>query len=767
MIIDRHLAPFVVLGEDPVLRALEKITANRAGIVFVVDEGGHLQGVLSDGDFRRWVASQSPVDLAVPVRYAANARPVCAPASATPAQISALFRPGVELVPLVDERGHVTAIARNRADELRIGRHLVGADQPTLVIAEIGINHNGSVDLARTLVDHAVEAGASCAKFQLRDMDALYRQGGGGSSAGEDLGPQYTLDLLNKFSLSRDDLFRVFDHCADVGIDVMCTPWDAPSVDALLAYGVPALKIASADLTNHTLLRHASGHGIPLVISTGMSTEAEIRDSVEVVKATGTAYALLHCQSTYPAPFKDVNLRYLTRLAEIGQCPVGYSGHERGHHVPVAAVALGARIIEKHLTVDRGMEGNDHKVSLLPGEFAAMVTQIREVEAALGTTAPREVSTGEMMNRVNLAKSLVATRRIEPGDVIASGDVDVKSPGRGLQPNALTRLVGRTSRRIVEAGDFFYATDLTDEVPQGRAYRFRRPWGLPVRYHDWPALVEHSVPDFLEFHFSYKDLEIDPASVFDGLVERFAEHAPGGVPLVRDGRLAMSYTCHSPDLFTGDFLLNLASTDDAHWERSIAELQRVVDTTKALRQWFSCDEDPVVIASLGGFTTDRHVPVAELPAMYARVAAGLDRVDFTGVRLGAQTLPPYPWYMGGQLYCNLFVRAEDTAAFARDYGRSLTLDVSHSKLSANWEGRPFSEYVELLAPHAVHLHLVDAVGVDGEGVQVGDGEIDWPVLAEQCDRLAPGVSFIPEIWQGHVNNGEGFWLALERLERWF
>ena len=211
---------------------------------------------------------------------------------------------------------------RNDRDPFhRQGCHLVGADQPTLVIAEIGINHNGSVDLARRLVDHAVEAGASCAKFQLRDMDALYRQGGGGSSAGEDLGPQYTLDLLSKFSLSRDDLFRVFDHCADVGIDVMCTPWDAPSVDALLAYGVPALKIASADLTNHTLLRHASGHGIPLVISTGMSTEAEIRDSVEVVKATGTAYALLHCQSTYPAPFKDVNLRYLERLAEIeGRC---------------------------------------------------------------------------------------------------------------------------------------------------------------------------------------------------------------------------------------------------------------------------------------------------------------------------------------------------------------------------------------------------------------------------------------------------------------
>ena len=323
----------------------------------------------------------------------------------------------------------------------------------------------------------------------------------------------------------------------------------------------------------------------------------------------------------------------------------------------------------------------------------------RRHEADLvGAVVQAEIDT---VDAQDLRQETVAPRQRQ----VARGDGPAQRAVLGALPVPLEALVGRTARRAVEEGDFFYPGDLTDAVSQGRHYSFRRPWGLPVRYHDYAKLMEGTNPDFLEFHFSYKDLEIEPASVFDGLVERFAEHAPGGVPLVRDGRLAMSYTCHSPDLFTGDFLLNLASTDDAHWERSIAELQRVVDTTTALRQWFSCDEDPVVIASLGGFTTDRHVPVAELPAMYARVAAGLDRVDFTGVRLGAQTLPPYPWYMGGQLYCNLFVRAEDTAGFARDYGRSLTLDVSHSKLSANWEGRPFSEYVELLAPHAVHLHL--------------------------------------------------------------
>ncbi len=279
-----------------------------------------------------------------------------------------------------------------------------------------------------------------------------------------------------------------------------------------------------------------------------------------------------------------------------------------------------------------------------------------------------------------------------------------------------------------------------------------------MRYHDIDAMTKDTTPDFLEFHFSYKDLDLPVAEVF-------ATYA-GGLP--------MGFTTHSPDLFAGDFLLNLASEDDAHWERSIRELQRVVDTTREMQQHFTKGADakadsagPVIVASLGGFTTDAFVAPAEREQMYARVAAGLARVDDSGVRLCAQTLPPYPWYMGGQLYCNLFVDPRDTAAFAEEHDRRLCFDVSHSKLSANYLGMSFAEATDLLAPHTEHLHLVDATGVDGEGVQVGDGEIDWAVLAQQLDAMAPGVSFIPEIWQGHVNDGEGFWIALERLEQWF
>ncbi|SEA48050.1 N-acetylneuraminate synthase [Bowdeniella nasicola] len=747
MIIDRNLTPYMVFAEDPIIVALRKMTANKERIVFVVDASGVLLGVLTDGDFRRWVINAPDIDFDVPVLDVANRNPATSRIGVDEKTMREALPNGAMHLPLLDDRGHVMAIAIDRSDELRIGERRIGPGFPAYVIAEIGNNHNGDVDLAKRLVDLAADLGADAVKFQLRDMDSLYRQSGG-ATEGEDLAAQYTLDLLRKFSLPAEELFAVFDHCRDRGIEVFCTPWDHTSVEDLAAYGVPAFKIASADLTNHELLKDVGSRSIPTIVSTGMSSETEIRESIEVLKNLGTPFALLHCQSMYPAPFKDVNLAYMDKLAEIGECPVGYSGHERGIHVPIAAVARGASIIEKHFTIDKTMEGNDHQVSLLPEEFEQMVRQIREVEEAIGKRDTREVTHGEKINRINLAKSLVAARPITTGQRISAEDVTIKSPGRGLQPNRLTDLVGRRAHRDLQAGDFFFAGDLDDAMPTGRDFTFRRPWGLPVRYHDALQLLQHSSPDFLEFHFSYKDLDIDPADVFDKPLD-------------------IGFTTHLPDLFAGDFLVDLASRDEAHWRRSIDEVQRTIDVTRELKKYFPKEERPIMVVTMGGFTMDGHIPPSERIGKYDRITEAVGHLDTDGIRMLAQTLPPYPWLLGGQQYHNLFMDPDDTIRFCEDSGVRLCLDISHSKLSANWLGIPFSEMVEKLAPYSDHLHIVDASGVDGEGDQVGEGEVDWPVLAEQLDRLAPDAPFIPEIWQGHVNNGEGFWVALDRLEEWF
>ena len=746
MIIERNITPYIVFSEDPVLTALQKISANGQRIIFLVNESGVLKGSLSDGDFRRWLIANPTASLETSALEVANRGVKTAPIGSEPAELQGEFAKGISHLPLVDERGHLVAIAMDEQNILRIGRTEITEDSPSFIIAEIGNNHQGDVDLAKRLVDLAVDTGADAVKFQLRDMDALYRQKGS-KSAGEDLGVQYTLDLLSRFSLTVDQMYEVFDHVKQHDMDIMCTPWDGPSVQALVDYGIQGLKVASADLTNHELLRDMASRGLPMLVSTGMSREEEIRESVNLLRSLGASYALLQCQSTYPAPFKDVNLAYMDRLAEIGQCLVGYSGHERGYHVPIAAVARGARIIEKHFTVDKTLEGNDHTVSLLPDEFKAMVQQIREVEESIGTSAPREVSTGELMNRVNLAKSLVATRTIAKGEVVTEADVEVKSPGRGLQPNYLPQLLGRTMQREVEEGSFFFEGDLKDDLVTRRDFKFDRPWGLPVRYHDYKPLIEDAEPDFLEFHFSYKDLEVNIDEVFDR-------------------KLDMSFTTHLPDLFAGDFLVDLASRDQETWERSIAEVQRTIDITRDLTRYFTVDDDPVMVVTMGGFTKDGHIAPSARADKYERIGEALAKLDTSGVRIAAQTLPPYPWLMGGQQYHNLFLDPKDTADFSDTYNTALCLDISHTMLAANFLKIPLSEAVELLAPRSIHLHLVDGIGVDGEGVQVGEGDVDWATLGKQLRELTPASSFIPEIWQGHVNNGEGFFTALDRLEKW-
>ena len=239
------------------------------------------------------------------------------------------------------------------------------------------------------------------------------------------------------------------DSCRDRQVIPLVTPWDEASMDRLEEYGVDGYKTASADFTNHPFLRALTLTGKPLICSTGMTSESEIRESVELLIDKGAQFALLHCNSTYPTPFKDVNLRYMETLREIGGCPTGYSSHDRGISTCIGAAALGADILEKHFTLDKSMEGNDHRVSLLPAEFADLVAGVREVEEAMGRAKSRELTQGEMMNREVLGKSLVINVHLDAGDIIEEPMIDVRSPGRGLQPNRLSAVVGQPARRAL------------------------------------------------------------------------------------------------------------------------------------------------------------------------------------------------------------------------------------------------------------------------------------------------------------------------------
>lgn len=627
---------------------------------------------------------------------------------------------------------------------VRIGNRLLGDGEPCYVIAEIGNNHNGDFDRAIALVDAAVAAGADCAKFQMRKLDEVYRASSL-SGKDDDLAVEYTLDLLRRFELPTAQQKKIAEYCVAKGIEYLCTPWDAKSVAVLEGFGVQAYKVASADLTNLPLLGRLTATGKTLIVSTGMSTTDEIKAAAKFLDDRNASYALLHCQSTYPAALHNIHLRFMETLREIHPV-VGYSGHERGIAVSTAAVALGAVIIERHITLDREMEGPDHAASLEPEEFKALVSGIREVEAARGEKlAERALSQGELINRENLAKSLVAARDLPAGTMISESDIAVKSPGQGLSPLKMPALLGRRLTRTMAADDYFFQSDLDEGVAKARRYRFDRPWGVPVRYHDTERFLEICEPDIIEFHLSYSDMERDPAAYLSGTYD-------------------LGFVVHAPELFAGSKLMDLATPDEALRRYSLEQTQAVIDITRGLKKFFPKTKRPPIVANIGGFTMDEPLPPEQKAERYRIFAQSLTELDMDGVELTPQTMAPFPWHFGGQRHQNIFIFPEESAAFCARHDLRMCVDISHTKLAANHFGFDFAQGLAQLGPHTAHLHFGDAKGLDGEGLQIGEGEIDFDEIGQVLRKHAPTASFIPEIWQGHKNMGEGFWTALERLE---
>jgi N-acetylneuraminate synthase len=611
------------------------------------------------------------------------------------------------------------------------------------VIAEIGNNHNGNIDLAFEMIDKAKVIGVDCVKFQMRHIDQVYRKKSLVKS-GEDLGTEYIIDLLNKFELSVDEHLRLAEYCNEIGIYYMCTPWDLKSIEVLELFKVQAYKVASADLTNIPLIQALIETKKPIILSTGMSTLDEIKFTASYLDKNKANYALLHCNSTYPAPIQDINLNFIHTLKNIHD-KIGYSGHERGINITLAAVALGASIVERHFTLDRLMEGPDHAASLEFEEFRSLVLGIREIEKALGEGNSRTLSQGEMINRENLGKSLVAARSLQKGDVLTSSDIKILSPGQGLSPQNFEKLVGKKLHRDINFEDYFFKTDLVPQENFKSSFDFEFKWGIPVRYHDFQKFNEIVEPDLYEFHLSYSDMELDPSDFLKGPYE-------------------FGFVVHAPELFKESHLMDLATDDEEYRKNSILETQKVIDITRSLKRFFPNEKKPMIVANIGGFSMDEPFEEEKKKRYYDQFFESLNLLDLEGVELIPQTMAPFPWHFGGQRYQNIFVMPEEIAYYCSKNKIRMCLDVSHSMLTCNHFGLDFYEFVREVAPYTAHLHLGDAKGVNGEGLQIGEGEINFNLLANILLEKCPNATFIPEIWQGHKNNGEGFWEALTKLE---
>lgn len=624
-------------------------------------------------------------------------------------------------------------------EEIRLGKKLIGPKYPTYIIAEIGLNHQGDVVMAKKLVDYAVAAGTDCVKFQKRSMEHLYKPDVLKHPEDQERGLQYSMSHVLKCELTNDEMTELHAYSTSRGVDFICTPWEEESLRFLHSLNIPAYKVGSPDMFNLPLMRAIIPLKKPMLISTGMSFVSEIDQVIRFLNEHNAQYILLHCKSTYPTALYDLNLNFLKTLQEKSRYPIGYSGHERGISASVAAVVLGARVIEKHITLDKNLPGPDHRASLEPAEFTELVKEIRAIEQALGEPV-RYPSRGEFLNRENLSKSLVLKRDMKKGEVLRYEDIGVRSPGKGTKPLKLDYFIGRALRTDVAAHEYLLESHIDYyEPPTLDDLTIHHQWGVVVRVNDIDQLMR-TKPCFVEFHLSDVDVIYDklPAKSYD-------------IPL----------TVHAPEN-NGDLQLDLSSLDPVVRARSIDFYNESLNHARRLKQFFKNKNEVVkFVVHPGGFgitqsLTDR---VAELNS---NLLNSLSKLNGEGFELLVENMPGCPLVFGGQWFHSNCMDAAEIVEFSRRTGYGIVLDTSHAALYCNYYGKDLEEFIKTILPVVRHVHISDAAGYNGEGLKIGDGTIDFAMVLSYLVKT--DLTMLAEIWQGHKFGGEDFVGAIRALK---
>lgn len=617
---------------------------------------------------------------------------------------------------------------------LTVGERKIGPGEPVFVIAEAGINHNGSLSRAKELISAASIAGADAVKFQKRNLAEVYQRKILADPNSAEQKYQYLIPLLKEFELSDEAFVQMERYANEVGIMFLVNPWDTSSADVIERdLNIPLYKIGSPDMTNDELLEHLAKFNKPMIVSTGMSEEKEIEHMVQLMKRLKVSFALLHCNNTYPAPFDEVALSYMDTLRKF-EVPVGYSGHERGMAVSIGAVARGATIIERHLTIDKTLDGPDHQASLSPIEFKQLVEGIRQIEQAIGRPVKR-LNRAEVMNREILGKSIVAKTFIADGTKITREMLTTRSPAKGLSPQRMDEVVGLTLRRDIPAGEMLTQDDLTAdlilETFKGNDIPWR--WGPVVRLREDFERYHKYSPGVFEFHLSDKDLD----------------------EAVPKGSFTQEVVVHAPE-YMKRLYLNPAAEDHDEREVAVKTLQRSADVAKRLGESFA--GTPKLVIHPGGITLQPSDDPSKLLDLFADT---LGKIKADGVELLPENLPPRPWVFGGEWVGNIFLLGEDIKEFLDATGYKLCFDTSHAALACNAKNSDLVSMVELLAPYIRHLHVADGAGIGDEGLQIGEGAVDFDQVLKPLSGYK--YTMVPEIWQGHLHGGKGFLQAMEHL----
>jgi sialic acid synthase SpsE/endonuclease IV len=628
---------------------------------------------------------------------------------------------------------------------------MISINKKTYVIAEIGINHDGKVQNAKHLIDEAKKSGADAVKIQIRKLSETYTQSSLKNTKNEQ-GVSYLVNALKKTQLSKNDYIDLRNYANENEIDFIATPFDISSVQFLAEKLIPtAIKVGSPDLTNSLLLNKVKEYSFPVILSTGMSTQSQIEIAVSILKHCDLY--LLHCTSTYPAFPQDLHINCIQGLTKKFNIPVGYSSHEKGYIPTLAAVACGARIIERHITDDPNKKGPDHIASLTPNEFKEMILAIRMIETSMGDSI-KPLIQGEKNNALALRKSLVYKTKLKSGTIIRYDHLAAKSPAKGIQPQNYKKFIGKKLIINVNKDELLEYSHtenvLTKRIKQRYNLDDLSVWGIVVRLHDINSLI-YLKPSFVEVHLTWRDIKQKNLEIYNQFYN-------------------FGLTVHAPEYIENDILLDLTTDDDYVYNASIKHLSSVVQLTNKLSKQFTLlpnfdKKTPLVIHPGGHFRVSSR---ETREYRYARLKQALNNIEWGETFPLVENLPPFPWYYGGQYHNMIFMDPHEINEFCESTGYSICLDISHAALYCNDNGINLSSFVSKVIKYSKYLHISDAEGTSNEGLQIGKGTIDFSLLRylfkTKGGENTP-MPFIPEIWQGHVNKGAGFKIALENLSK--
>ncbi|WP_269582693.1 N-acetylneuraminate synthase family protein [Roseibium sp. Sym1] len=600
------------------------------------------------------------------------------------------------------------------------------------IIAELGINHRGSSGVAEQLIDIAAEAGAWAAKFQYRAKEGFYQ-------ATHEIGDEILSREIDDCYIPPETVLQLAERIRDkgmaAGISFFKFEDAADFGDRIREFDF--FKVPSAELLNEDLIFAMAGLGKPLILSTGGHGEEDIFRAIEATRSIPDI-TYLHCISNYPVLLGNQQMRFIRTLREKTDAPIGYSTHDQDWEVCLIAAANGAEVFERHLTMDKHGRGIDDSSSSDPEEFRRLCKLLNAYEAVQGT-GRREINQGERINMQNLGSSLYASREIAPGDVLSPDNTVVKAPRKGLTWAEVRRRGDARVKRPVAAGTAISDLHFTEaKAPLEQSlidFCDQKQLSIPLRLHDAEVLQTRFPIRNNELHLSYEEVGAFGRNMAENLARL---------------DLTRHYSIHIPDYIDSKTLIDPLAEDERIRDGSRRVVATCVDLAVELEQRTGASV-PIV----GSFSRLRPEGKRET---YLRLQECLDT---TGRQKGApiypQWLPRIAWYFGGADVLDMFC-GEDDIDIVVEIGMELCLDLSHLILSANYSKADWRGWCDRLMPLARHLHIADAVGIDGEGIEFGQGDLGDPsVYLDGPQRK------VLEVWQGHLSEGDGFDNAIRQL----